>query len=66
MFGRKSLLGAATFDLDELQSVIFINDNGNLKKVSLPKEAQFSSIHAIFARKNDNVSEMFLAEIILR
>ncbi|MBK9582277.1 MAG: VCBS repeat-containing protein [Saprospiraceae bacterium] len=59
MFGRESLVGAATFDLDELQSVIFINDNGNLKKVSLPKEAQFSSIHAIFARKNDNVTEMF-------
>ncbi len=59
MFGRESLKDASIYDLDELQSVIFLNDNGNLKKVSLPKDAQFSSIHAIFARQNDKIVDLF-------
>ena len=41
------------YQLDELRSICLINRNGSFFRIPLPREIQYSSVHAIHANKGD-------------
>ncbi len=54
LFTPELLAGAVISNLDDVSSAILVNDKGTFRKVPLPDEAQYSTIHALCAAKNDH------------
>ena len=48
LFEQQLLDEAQVLDLEETESILWINDGGNLVKQALPREAQYSSIHSFY------------------
>jgi hypothetical protein len=49
LFDKEKINSSIQYEIEELQSLILINDGGVLNKKYLPIEAQYSTIHAIHA-----------------
>ncbi len=59
LFSSETLKASETFKLEELRSVIFMNKKGKWDKIPLPDEIQYSSVHAIHARKRPLGTKMY-------
>lgn len=47
LFGEQALKDAQQFKMEELRSMLYVNDNGQFKGIPLPDEIQYSSVYAI-------------------
>ena len=61
IFDQESIDNAMTFDLQELRSLVLINEGGTYKKMPLPREVQYSSVYAFFTKETrENMIDIFL------
>jgi len=47
LFGPQAMKDAGRFDLEELKSMVFLNESGHFKGIALPDEIQYSSVYSI-------------------
>jgi len=60
MFSADKIKNALKFTLDRTSSSIFINNKSGFEILNLPHEAQYSSVHSIFADRNQNHLKILL------
>ena len=57
LVGKEGIDGATILKLEELKSVVYLNEGEGYKKIALPVECQYSSVYAIHAvPETDGVS----------
>jgi enediyne biosynthesis protein E4 len=54
LFPKEIIKTSLRLNLEELRTIILINENGKLRKEGLPLEVQFSSVYAIYTEKNQD------------
>lgn len=54
LFDQQVLEEAKVLSLEETESILWINEDGNLVRQALPREAQYSSIHSFFVDEEDS------------
>lgn len=59
LFGKEALDASLTLNLEELQSMVFLNQGEDFDKLPLPNEIQYSSTHAIHITKAQNGDQIF-------
>ena len=59
MFEKEIIDKSIKYQLDEMKSVCFLNFEGEMKRIELPKEIQYSSVHAIHSIETQNGLTLF-------
>ena len=60
LFDQQQLKTASTLELEELRSVILINNSGRFEIIALPDEIQYSSVYAFLALKTKTGSKIYV------